>query len=116
MALQAQAPSNMRNSSSNSSLPKSFADQQLELQIQRAIELSLSSNPTSPSTDSMMPPPVQAAPGLNSSQANNSNVIREDDLALAIRLSQQEEEEKRKREEEEDVELKKILELSLKEK
>ena len=86
----------------------------IELEIQRAIELSLSCQKQR-----------NGAPaGTNDSSSNilDSDVGRncgedeEDDLSRAIRLSQKEEEENRKKNEEEERLLKEIIELSLQEK
>ena len=129
-ALQAPAPSSHASAleriggngvAPSAALPtaKSFEEQQLEIQIQRAIELSLKQDKqqqqpnssvardaadedASPLSDSRLPAPAASEPDL-------------DDISKAILLSRQEEEENQRRRREEEEMLAKVLELSMKE-
>lgn len=86
----------------------------MEIQIQRAIELSLSNDKSGQSetienntTDGTREPPGDGVPAANSA---------DDDLAMALQMSKREEEELRRRQKEEEETLQKILALSMTEK
>lgn len=110
-ALQAQAPSSY-------DYPKSLEEKQLEIQIQRAIELSLTDGAAAATTQPT-PPKVEAngsAVKVKVGPNPPNQEVLDDDLELALKLSEKESTEKSKREEEEEEIMKKILELSMKEK
>ncbi len=92
----------------------------MELQIQKAIELSLASAKPAGSEEGEegTPPPVTELPSgsesANGSAASKLNSDRE--LELAIQLSEKELERHKQKQEEEDETLKRVLALSLDEK
>ncbi len=118
---------------------RNLEDEQLEINIQRAIELSLKSNvagsggggssdPATASDAKQSPKEETAEPqqqperqeDSSSSSSGRSEVTAgraaDDDLSAAIRLSQQEQEELSRRQREEEDILKRVLELSMQEK
>ncbi|TRY63379.1 hypothetical protein TCAL_03653 [Tigriopus californicus] len=115
-ALQAQGPQPQ-----SVTFPRSQEDRQLELQIQRAIELSLSKDQGSP-LDATDPGALSAegsvpkVPGDTALNHEGGMREEEDELAMAIRLSQTTLDEEARRKNDEDEMLKKILELSMTEK
>lgn len=102
--LKGQGPTNVP------SQPVSYEDKQLELQIQKAIELSLATG----GSDAGGIPEVEANETSSSSGENRPEP--EDELMAAIRLSKAEHEQSRQQQDEEDETLKRILALSLTEK
>ncbi len=95
----------------NSGPRQTFEDQQLEISIQRAIELSLKANnqpaAAAPGDDN----PAEEAPVPPATAGGNDD----EDLSAAIRLSQQEQDDQARRQREEEELLQKVLELSMRE-
>lgn len=93
-------------------------EKQLEIQIQRAIELSLTDGAAGGAPPTQPVPPKVEANGSAIKPTEDKLVPEglDDDLARALKLSEKESAEKSKREEEEDEIMKKILELSMTEK
>ena len=90
----------------------SFQDRQLEIQIQKAIELSLASQ------QQQQEPDQESQETRRPEILDNGEVVSGGDreLELALQLSQKELEDNKKKQEEEDEILKKILALSMSEK
>ncbi len=88
---------------------RTFEDRQLEIQIQRAIELSLASGGSSGGNGSAHKPEEEV-------QRPATDLV-DDDLALALKLSEKEQEESRRRQEMEDrqleLQIQRAIELSL---